>query len=143
MEIYTVGRYTSGDIDIVSDERERLIRVLLHWEFKRPSRVFESTELGLVIDLVKPPYTGSVERTTLATTPFGPVRLAAIEDLLVKRLSSTGNWSRKSDLEHAKMLALQFADSLDWGYIEQYARVHSVLELAKQLRALVQPPKAR
>jgi len=137
IEIYTVGKYTSGDMDLVTDEGERVEKVLRHWEFGKSGRIWTNDRLDLVVDLVKPPYTGSPERSTLVTTPFGVVRLAAIEDLLVKRLSATRHWGVKGDFEHAMMLALQFGTTLDWEYIERFAVEHQVLDLARELRKAV------
>lgn len=137
IEVYTVGRYSSGDIDIVCADARAVETVLRQWRFKREARVWVHEELGIVVDLVKPPYTGSPTRTTLVTTPFGPVRLAAIEDLLVKRLSSYRHWEAKEDIEHAKLLAVQFADRLDWDYIEEFAKDHRVVDLARSLRRAV------
>ena len=135
IEIYTIGRYSSGDIDIVTDDGPRVQTVLLRWEFERVSRIWVNEDLGLVVDLVKPPYTGSAEKTTLMPTPFGQVRLAAVEDLFVKRLISTKFWKVPGDIEHAKMLALSFDGTMDWNYIESYARREDVLDLVIQMRA--------
>jgi hypothetical protein len=137
IEVYTLGRYTSGDIDIVTEERERVEAVLRSWSFQATGRIWIHEPLGLVVDLVKAPYTGSGDRTTLATTPFGPVRLAAPEDLLVKRLSSTRHWGVRGDFEHAKLLALQFGATLDWDYVERFAVEHQVLDLVNELRKAV------
>jgi hypothetical protein len=138
IEIYTAGQYTSGDIDIVSSKSERLRAALRSWGFGREGRVWISEDLRLVVDLVRSPYTGSAERTTLMTTPYGPVRLAAIEDLLVKRLASAKHWKQPGDLKHAMLLALQFLDRIDWAYVESFAREHDVGEMAGELRAAVE-----
>src|SRR2546426_4739430 len=58
IEIYTVGEYTSGDIDIVSSEHDNLRTVMRSWAFKRYGRVWTDEELGLVVDLNSYPYTG-------------------------------------------------------------------------------------
>lgn len=137
LEIYTSGKYTSGDIDVVTHLGKPLHGVLRRWGFENQGRIWHNDELKLVVDLVKPPYTGSAMRTTLFTTPFGVVRLAAAEDLLVKRLSSAVNWRQPGDFEHAKLLALEFGDKLDWDYIERFAAEHQVLDHARKLREIV------
>jgi hypothetical protein len=134
IEAYTTGRYASGDIDIVATHGERVEEVLRAWGFRRHGRVWTNEELRLVVDLVKLPYTGNLEKTRVLLTSFGPVRLAAVEDLLVKRLSSAKHWKQPGDLEQAKLLALQFFDSIDWAYVERFAREHDVGEIADALR---------
>ena len=134
IEIYTVGKYTSGNVDIVSSQNERLREVLKSWGFQREGRVWTNEELGLVVDLCRYPYTGDVEKTTVVTTPYGSIRLAAIEDLLVKRLMSTKFWKEKGDFDHAKLLAIEFGDRIDWDYVEEFARREDVSDLLALLR---------
>lgn len=135
IEVYTEGKYTSGDVDIVSSRGDALRRVLVSWEFRRTGRVWQNEAWGLVVDLVKPPYTGSLDHTTVSNTPFGQVRLAALEDLIVKRLMSTRFWKVPGDRLHALMLAEKFYSSLDWKYIEAFATREEVADLAAELRA--------
>jgi hypothetical protein len=147
IEIHTVGRYTSGDIDIVTDDQERIPAVLDEWGFRKTSRVWADEELRLVVDLLEWPYTGSVERTTIMSTPFGAVRLAAVEDLLVKRLISTKFRGQMGDLEQAKMLGLAFGETMDWEYVQAFAAREDVLDAAESLRLAIQAraegPKGR
>ena len=135
IEVYTSGRYTSGDIDLVSGRGDALRKVLASWGFKHPSRVWENDAWGLVVDIVGPPYTGSLERTTFRGTPFGHVRLAALEDLIVKRLLSTRFWKIPGDRAHALMLAEQYYAAIDWPYLEAFAAREEVGDMAAALRA--------
>ena len=134
IEIYTVGEYTSGDIDIVSSQNERLRAVLKSWSFRREGRVWVNEDLRLVVDLNSYPYTGDVGKTTIMTTPYGTVRLAAIEDLLVKRLISAKFWKQKGDFDHARLLAVTFRDRIDWDYVESFARREDVSDMLARLR---------
>jgi len=133
IEFYTSGSYTSGDIDIVSEKAQALARVLRGWGFSKTSRVWVDEELRLVVDFVASPYTGDFKRTQILQTPYGPVRLAAIEDLLVKRLASAKHWRIPADLEHAKALAVLYRDRIDWGYTRRMAETYSVSDLLAAL----------
>ncbi len=137
IEIYTVGEYTSGDLDIVSSRNDRLRAVLKSWNFERDGRIWLNEELGLSVDLNRYPYTGAVEKTTVVTTPYGSIRLAAIEDLLVKRLASAKFWKQKDDFDHAKLLAVEFWDRIDWGYVEKFASESDVSDLLARLREAI------
>jgi len=144
IEIYTVGEYTSGDIDIVSGRHERLRSVLSAWDFRKDGRVWVGNDLGFVVDLNRDPYTGDFQKTTIVTTPYGPVRLAAIEDLIVKRLVSAKYWKEPHDFDHAKLLAAGFADRIDWDYIERFASQKDVADFLARLReAVAQYAKGR
>lgn len=138
IEFYTVGEYTSGDIDVVSSQNERLREVLKSWKFRRDGRVWVSDDLGLVVDLNRYPYTGDVEKTTVVSTPYGRIRLAAIEDLLVKRLISTKFWNQKGDFEQAQLLALGFWNRIDWDYVHRFAQREDVIDLLTLLRQVAQ-----
>ncbi|MFQ5908927.1 MAG: DUF6036 family nucleotidyltransferase [Thermoplasmata archaeon] len=134
IEFYTVGAYTSGDIDIVSRAADRLRGVLRSWSFQREGRVWVHEALGMVVDFVRAPYTWDESRTQLLETPYGPIRVAALEDLLVKRLVSTKHWERTGDFQHALLLGELYADRMDWDYVEKMSRQQDVLDMLESLR---------
>jgi len=143
IEFYTSGSYTSGDIDVVSEKAQALAGVLQGWGFSKTSRVWVDAELGLVVDFVAYPYTGDFKRTQILQTPYGPVRLAAIEDLLVKRLASTKHWNIPADFEHAKALAVLYRDRIDWEYTREMAETYSVTDLLAALERALGRTKPR
>lgn len=134
IEIYTSGQYTSGDIDIVLSPPRSVAKVLQEWRFKQQGRIWHSDELGIVLDFVKPPYTYDVSKTQVLVTPYGAVRIAAIEDLFIKRLISAKWWREPGDLEHAKMLAVLYRDRIDWKYVEDLAIKFEVEDVLSDLR---------
>jgi len=134
IEIYTNGQYTSGDIDIVLSPSRTLTPILAEWNFKSQGRIWYNDDLGIVLDFVKPPYTYDESRTQVLVTPHGPVRIAAIEDLLIKRLVSAKWWRRPGDVEHAKLLAVIYADRIDWKYVENLAKREDVGDVLTELR---------
>lgn len=129
IDIYTSGRYTSGDIDIVTTAPADWAAILRSWGFAKEGRVWYSTGLGIAVDFVKPPYTYDIARTQVLVTPYGTVRIAAIEDLLVKRLISAKFWKVPEDLEHAKLLALAHPERIDWDYVRELATRFDVADL--------------
>jgi len=134
IEFYTSGQYTSGDIDIVASAPLSLwARILRTWKFEEQGRIWYSSDLGIVVDFVQPPYTYDVTRTQVLVTPLGSLRIAAIEDLLVKRLLSAKFWNRPGDIEHAKLLAIAHWDAIDWDYVEELARQFEVADVLSSL----------
>lgn len=133
IEFHMVGEYTSGDIDITSSRPDALREVLRGWKFSGGPRVWLNEDLGIVVDLVRFPYTGDVTRTQLYTTPYGRIRVAGVEDLLVKGLASAKHWRIPGDLEHAKLLSLLYGDRLDWGYVRRYAALNDVEDFLEAL----------
>jgi hypothetical protein len=122
IEIYTEGAYVSGDIDLVGN-RTALAKILKSWGFTRKGREWYSQDWRIAVDLVGGPggLTGSRARVRIIVTPYGPVRLAAVEDLIIKRLVSAKYWEIRSDREHAAILARKYRDELDRGYLSEAA----------------------
>jgi hypothetical protein len=122
IELYTAGEYVSGDIDIVGD-RNSIESTLQSWGFAHRNREWYSEEWKLAVDVVNDfsGMTGSRTKIRTLVTPFGPVRLAAVEDLIIKRLTSAKYWYIPSDREHAAILARKYRDELDRDYIVQSA----------------------
>ncbi len=133
IEFYTSGQYTSGDIDVVTTAPVDWARILRAWKFEKQGRIWHSSALGVVIDFVKPPYTYDVTRTQVLVTPHGSLRIAAIEDLLVKRLISAKFWKTPSDIEHAKLLAVAHWDRIDWDYVRELAGQFDVADVLSNL----------
>jgi hypothetical protein len=133
VEIYLDGVYVSGDIDIVTN-RKAAARVLESWGFRQDGREWYSHEWKIAADLVRDPegYTGAQRLTRTVVTPYGPVRLVGLEDLIVKRLASAkfgGNHTERnqpSDRDQAALLYRKNRPSLDRAYLTAMARIQQV-----------------
>jgi hypothetical protein len=134
IEIYTGGSYVSGDVDYVTDSRNAVAQVLRSWSFKNEGKWFSKKEWGLFVDVMETPGTGSRRLTRIINTKAGPFRIAAIEDLLIKRVREAVNWQgRKEAFDQAVLLA-RHADKVDWKYVEFYAKREGWLPQLAELR---------
>jgi hypothetical protein len=138
IEVYTTGKYVSGDIDIVGD-RKAIINGLERWGFRPAGRLWSRPELELWIDPVGSEYTGDERRLRTVTTPYGPVRLASVEDLIAKRLIETKVWPKGgTDLfDQALALAAEYDQEIDWPYVTKVARKDLADDLIPELRRRV------
>jgi hypothetical protein len=133
--IYTDGRYASGDIDaVLTARREERTRVLRRWGFTQQGRQWYNEDLGVYLDFVKPPYTGDISRTQVIATPEGQVRVAAVEDVLVKWLMSAKWWREPKDVDHARLLAAANRDRIDWAYVQRLSEEGEVADFLAALR---------
>jgi hypothetical protein len=132
IEVYTSGGYVSGDIDVVA-EREPGIEVLESWGFVKAGRMWVRQDLGLAVDLVGRHYTGDRRKTRVYQTPYGPVRVAAIEDLLIKRLIEAKHWERPAAFKEALMLAKGNLSGMDMEYLEARAKEEDVADVFEDL----------
>lgn len=136
IEVYTRGGYVSGDVDIVG-EREKIVPVLERWGFAKPSRLWIRDNWEIAVDIVGKHYTGATNRLRTLSTPYGPVRLAVPEDLLVKRLIEAKHWKQTKALEDAALLYEAERGAFDWEYAEEFAKREDVADLLADFRERV------
>lgn len=132
MEIYTEGAYVSGDIDICAP-RDAIATVLARWGFKKTGREWARLDWKIVLDVVGPWVNGSMRLSRVIDTPYGPVRVGAIEDLIVGRLALVKFRNEPDEYRNAQLLAL--LPNLDWGYLTHRAAGERLSDEMAQLRA--------
>jgi hypothetical protein len=133
IEIYTRGGYVSGYIDVRANRKE-VHRALSAWDFKDEGRLWIRLDWGIAIDVVGDQYSGDPYRATTVSTPYGPVQIAAVEDVFVKRLASAKHWQVKAALEEADLLWGDYRDSMDAAYLDRQARAYDVTDLLAAFR---------
>ena len=130
--------YVSQDVDLVG-RKDRVAPVLRRWRFQqvegRSHRVYWFKDAIGLVDIV-----GAGDRSGLrprvVQTPVGPVRVSAVEPLIVRRLVRAHR--EKSDGLYGQALKLARLGNLDWDYLEALTRYEGVAALWKKLRKAVQ-----
>jgi hypothetical protein len=133
IEVYTRGKYVSGDVDIRAD-RPAVDRVLAKWGFKDHGRLWIRKDWGLAVDVVGDEYSGDPYRATTVSTPYGSVRIAVVEDLFVKRLAAAKHWRVPEALDEANLLWSGYRDQMDDAYLSRQASAYHVLDLLNKFR---------
>jgi len=134
IELYTGGAYVSGDIDVIVSDRKPVEQVLRSWGFKDEGKLWTNDELGLFVDLMQRDLTGSSTLTRVIETSYGPLRLGAIEDLILKRVLEARYWAQKNALAQAILLVTRYGRELDWEYIDFKAKREQIQDLVQELR---------
>ncbi len=144
IQVYTSDEYVSADIDVVGDRRS-LIKTLETWGFARQGRLWSRKDLALWVDPVGRDYTGDRRKLREFVTPYGPVRVAAVEDLIAKRLVEIAVWpdTGLQLFDQALMLASEYDKTLDWDYIRQLARREKAEQLVDTLQKRISTHRAR
>jgi len=140
IEIYTQGAYVSGDLDICAP-RESVATVLSAWGFKQPGREWARLDWKIVLDVVGPRVSGSMRLSRVLATPYGPVRVGCIEDLIIRRLALVKFWSEPEEYRNALLLVA--IPGIDWDYLEFLARRENLSEELVQLRGTSRGARAR
>jgi hypothetical protein len=138
IEIYTSGRTSTLDIDLVTP-RKRAIRAVESWGFVRTGRVWRREDWKLDIDFLGSNLTGSRLKLRTYDTPYGPVRVAAVEDLLVRRLAELKHWPttpkwRNDLIKQVRILVAEYDDKMDEEYLGIIARRENVLDILADFR---------
>jgi hypothetical protein len=133
--VYTLGEYVSNDIDVIGP-KIRIGSVLREWGFQldeggeRPYWI--RNDLKLAIDVLGSRYSGLEGHVQTLKTPYGSVRLAAPEDLIVRRLVFSKR-DQKAAMAEAELLMDRFKDILDYGYLEAQAHYEKVEDRYQEL----------
>ena len=138
VELYTQGRYTTGDIDIKGD-KDTLETVLMDWGFAKEGRVWASREYDLYIDWLGGSLDEGAEaekRTNIiAIAPELEIRVISFEDLIVDRLCAAKYWDDSDSLMWAKVLLeiLMKVGGADTCYLTKRAEEENVADILSPL----------
>ena len=124
--------------------RRSAISVLESWGFGREGRLWRRGDLRRDVDLVGS-YHGSPGRSVEVETPDGPVRIAAPEDMVLRRLVGLKHWKpkrkwRAQAVEQITVLLPDDANQLNSEYIHERATREDILDVLEDFRRNVRPP---
>jgi hypothetical protein len=134
LEIYTEGAYVSQDVDLLAEGRVQVEKVLRRWGFRSKGVCWVGSALPLSVQIVGRYDSGSRPRNRILSTRYGQVRLASLEDIVVKRLIEARHWNRREALAEAALSAERVGARMDWEYAEFIAKRYGVSDLAADLR---------
>jgi hypothetical protein len=129
----------SLDIDIVTSSSSAA-RVIEAWGFvRRRRRVWRREDLQIDVDLLRN-FNGSRRRARTIVTAYGPVRVAGIEDLLIKRLVELKHWPttptwREVLVRQIQVLLAEYSRDMDRGYLSDRARREDVVDILLDFQA--------
>ena len=138
VELYTQGRYTTGDIDIKA-RKDTLEAVLSDWGFVREGRIWISKEYDMYVDWLGSSLDegAEAERRTnmIALAPGLEVRVISFEDIIVDRLCAAKYWDDRDSMIWAKVLLeiMIKAGGADSGYLAKRAEQENVADLLSQV----------
>jgi len=131
IEVYTEGAYVTGGIDICAPGAP-VTSVLKRWGFQRTGQEWARLDWRIVVDIVAPLPSGSMRLTRVIDTPYGPVRIGGVEDLILGRLAMLKFWNEAGEVANLRRLAV--LPDVDWDYLEDMARRSDVDDRLAQLR---------
>lgn len=140
VELYTLGNYTTVDIDLILDNREAAYDILgqLGFEKKQGFRHWYHAELGIPIEIPDDILAGSYEKVlTLELEDDFVVYVIGIEDLIMDRVKAAAYWKHESDKEWALLLISANYHEIDFEYLIEEAKKEWKAENNRQVYDLI------
>lgn len=136
VEFYTLGNYTTYDLDLVINGREVAAKVLERMGFSRlpGARHWFSEELDLAIEVPDEYLAGSKEKVVEVEVKGLKCYVIGIEDLIIDRVNAYVHRRSESDGEWAVRLMSLHKDEIDWDYLDQRAVEDKLIHALKDLK---------
>jgi len=134
LEFYTLGEYTTGDVDLIVADREKAAQVLEEAGFTREGRHWYRADVNIAVEIPGETLAGEESRVETVEVEGFKVHIIGKEDLLIDRLNACVHWRSESDCFWARMLIELYGDRMDWGYLEKRAREEGTWEKLRELR---------
>ncbi|MGC8831947.1 MAG: DUF6036 family nucleotidyltransferase [Thermoproteota archaeon] len=138
VEFYTLGGYSTLDLDLVCVKREKLNVLLEKLGFKKYGRHWYSEELDLAVESPGSVLSGSIERLTKIEVGGLTAYVIGIEDIIADRLRAYVHWKSDDDGRWARRMMVLHRDKIDWDYLEEKSRSDGTREALEQMRTEVE-----
>ena len=135
LEFYTLGDYTTADVDLVSHRRREIVTLLEGWGFERVGRYWYHSGLDVTFEILDESLAGSEERVTRLEIEGLTVHLIGVEDLVVDRLNAYVRWRSEDDGHWARELIALYRDEIDWAYLRVVCEQNGVSEALREIVA--------
>jgi len=138
VEFYTLGGYSTLDLDLVYKRREILEKLLQKLGFKKYGRHWYKEDLDLAVEIPGLALTGSEDRLTRIEMEGIAAYMIGIEDIVADRLSAYVHWKSEDDGRWAKRMMLLHRDKIDWPYLEGRSRRDKTYKAFKRFKGEVE-----
>lgn len=139
VELYTVGEYTTYDVDLVLSGWEKASQLLEEIGFEKTAKHWYHETLQLPIEIPDSVLAGSMEKVIrIQTEENFHFYVIGIEDIILDRARAAVYWNSKRDEEWVLLLMGAQFDKIDFDYLERTAQqepgkeVHDLLTKLKQ-----------
>ncbi|MBU0610733.1 MAG: UbiD family decarboxylase [Armatimonadetes bacterium] len=133
VEAYTLGGYSTADIDLVVFAKSKAATVLTAWGFKQRGRVFWHETIGVAVDLIGQDLAGDWARTVAVEVGGHLARIIGPEDLIIDRLNACVHWQSPEHCHWAEAIAARRRADLDITYLQQRAVEEGVSEACQRV----------
>lgn len=133
LEFYTLGDYTTGDIDMVCTDLAPVKQVLEEAGFQREGRHWYREDVDIAVEFPGSTLLGSWDRVEEVVIGDDIVYIIGKEDLLIDRLNACVHWRSEEDCRWARRLLLLYGAEMDWPYLRVRAQEEGTLDTLEKL----------
>jgi hypothetical protein len=133
LEWYTLGGYTTNDLDIAVSDHLLLDKAMKLLGFKKEGRYWFRKDLEVVVESPAAEVFGNAPLTEVRIENFSCF-IIGIEDLIIDRLNGFVHWHWEDDGRWAKRLIFLHQDKIDWNYLQKKARQEKVLRALNRIK---------
>jgi len=135
VEFYTLGAYTTGDLDIVCPEQEEIEHLLPAWGFQKVGRLWVNVEYDIELDIVSSSLKEAVSsRISEISVADLKVFLIGVEDLIIDRLNAAVFWKSEEDARWAEQFWKLHQQEIDQDYLIERAKEEGVVEILEKIK---------
>jgi predicted nucleotidyltransferase len=134
VEFYTLGGYSTFDLDLVYKEKEKIDKIFKEFGFKRYGRHWYNEELDLAVEIPSSTLIGSENRLTKIKIEGLTAYMIGIEDIIADRLNAYVHWKSEDDCEWARRMMILHRDKIDWNYLKERSKKDKTYAALKKLK---------
>lgn len=135
VEFYTLGSYTTGDIDIVSEHQTEIEFFLKSWGFKKVDRLWVNAKINIAVDIVGSVLKGDdYSKVSEVIIEDMKVYIIGIEDLIIDRINAFVWWKSEEDGKWAKQLLELHRKEIDKKYLFKRAKKEGIYKELEKIK---------
>ncbi|HIE43625.1 MAG TPA: hypothetical protein EYP78_02370 [Candidatus Omnitrophica bacterium] len=128
LEYYTLGGYTTTDVDIALPSSPRIDAIFSEFGFKKEGRFWFHQEYDLLFEAPTSKLEGENAPLTEVEIEGLKCYIIGVEDLIIDRLNGFAYWNWQDDKRWAIRLLELNRDKLDLNYLKKRAKDESTLK---------------
>jgi len=139
VEFYTLGSYSTENIDIVVNNFGIVENLLQYLDFEKINRIWYREDIDISIDLVGSELAGDPKRVSRVSIKGRTVQIIGLEDVIVDRLNAFIHWKSEQDGLWAQEIVAIHQGDIDWKYLEQRCKKEQVISALEEIKKKIKP----
>jgi len=134
VEFYTLGQYSTMDIDFVGATTDEMKQTLAEMGFERAGRYWRIPDTDIMIEFPSEILAGSINKIEPVEYEDQRVYFIGIDDLILNRCQEAKHWKDLNSEEWAKNLMVAYYSDVDWPYCHKTANELGCLDKFEEIQ---------